>query len=456
MLVCGDALKSVRPVSTIQSFGEITMTYQNAIEYIESTLRFGSKPGLLRIRELLEKMGNPQDSLKFIHVAGTNGKGSVSNAVSAALREGGLKTGLFISPYISDFCERMQINGENISHTDLADEVENIKPYAESLKEHPTEFELITAVALNYFKRNNCDVVVLEVGLGGRFDATNIIKKPLVSVITSISLDHMNILGNTIRQIAFEKCGIIKPGGITVTCPNQSSEALEVIMSECARLNNTLIMPSLSAAEILDENIFGTHISYGKTDMRIPLAGRHQIANFLTAFETVKVLSAQGFCVPDAAIANAFSKVRFPARMEILNHSPLIVIDGAHNRGGASALSDSIKRYFCEKPVLMIGMLKDKEFEEFIKTVVPLAASVIAVTPENPRALSEHTLAEVAKQFCGSVVCGGDYPSAVRIAVSRCGGAPIVICGSLYIAGKMRTAVNEFFNYSNSIKDCNS
>lgn len=422
------------------------MTYDCAVKYIEETLRFGSKPGLRRIRNLLDSIGNPQDDLRYVHVAGTNGKGSVSKAVSSVLTKSGFKTGLFISPYVTDFCERIQIDGKSISHSDLADEVEYLKNFIEKLDDNPTEFEIITALAFDYFKKQNCDIVVLEVGLGGRFDATNIIKKPLVSVITSISYDHMNVLGDTLPKIAYEKCGIIKYGGITVSAPNQHPEVLETIMSSCAERNNTLILPNLSSVKIIGEGIDGTDINYGGTDIHIPLPGRHQIANFITAFETLKALSRQGISISNDKIAEGMASVRFPARIEILNRSPLVVVDGAHNENGADALADYIDRYLEEKPVIVIGMLRDKEYEKAAAKLAPLAKSVITVKPDNPRALNQNELAVVIKKYCRETIVCDDHSLAFKKAVELSGGSPIIICGSLYLASTMRKIVLQYFD----------
>jgi dihydrofolate synthase/folylpolyglutamate synthase len=425
------------------------MTYENALKYISNTLKFGSKPGLERIGKLLDLMGKPQKSLKFVHIAGTNGKGSTANAVAAACAHSGIKTGLYTSPYVNDFCERIQINGEKIPHNELAAETERIMPYVEKASEscgQVTEFELITALAFDYFKRQNCGLVVLEVGLGGRFDATNIIDKPLVSVITSISYDHTAILGNTLAKIAFEKCGIIKNGGITVTSPSQNPEALEVIMRTCAERANTLIMPSLSSVKILSEDILGTSIDYGGMNLHIPLAGRHQIENFTTAVETIRALRQQGINIKDEEITEGMSKLHFAARTEILCKNPLVLLDGAHNPSGAAALADTLKRYLKQKPVLIMGMLADKDYETSIAALAPIAKDLIAVKPDSPRALEPEKTALTAKKYCKNVSYCYDYSEAFCRALNLAGDAPIVICGSLYLAGGMRSIVLKHFD----------
>jgi dihydrofolate synthase/folylpolyglutamate synthase len=425
------------------------MTYENALLYIQDTLKFGSKPGLERIGKLLSLIGNPQDFLRIVHVAGTNGKGSTANAIAAALIQSGCKTGLYISPFVSDFCERIQINGKQITHDDLAAEVEHIMPLVEEAArtgEHPTEFEIITALAFDYFKKQGCGAVVLEVGLGGRFDATNIIKKPLVSVITSISYDHTDILGDTLEKIAFEKCGIVKNGGVTVTSPGQSAQALEVIMSTCAEHSNRLIIPNLASVKILNEGLDGTDIEYGDLSLHIPLAGRHQIANFTTAIEAVKALRGLGLNVSDDKISAGMAKVSFPARLEVLHLSPLVLLDGAHNPSGATVLADAISRYAIKKPVIIMGMLADKDYEVAVGTLAPLAYAFIAIMPDSPRALDPRKTADVAAKYCSNTSFYEDYEKAFRCAMELSPGAPVIVCGSLYLAGPMRKIILKYFN----------
>lgn len=424
------------------------MTYNDALTYIHNTEKFGSKPGLERIGKLLELLGNPQNSLKFVHVAGTNGKGSTSNAIAAALAQSGLKTGLYTSPYVIDFRERIQIDGNYISQEGFAAEVEHVKPFVEKAAqsgEQPTEFEIITALAFDYYKKCGCDVVVLEVGLGGRFDATNIIKKPLVSVITSISYDHTAILGDTLDKIAFEKSGIIKDSGITVASPGQSCEALEVIMKACATRANNLIIPNLNAVKILKEGIDGTDIQYGDAVLHIPLIGRHQISNFITAYEVLLALRRQGYVVSGEDIKKGMANVRFPARMEILNKAPLVILDGAHNPSGAGTLAESIKRYLIEKPVLIMGMLADKNYKKAIGTLAPLAKAFIAIRPDSPRALDPGITAQTAADYCEDTAFFEDYEEAFKSALEKSENSPVVICGSLYLAGTMRNIVLQYF-----------
>lgn len=436
------------------------MNYQQALDYIHGTLRLGSHPGLGCIRSLLARMGDPQKRLRFVHVAGTNGKGSTCAAVASVLQRAGYKTGLYISPFIEDFCERIQVDGEPIPHGDLARLTEEIYPLAEAGgpageggpgagTRHPTEFEIVTALAFRYFAEQKCDVVVLEVGLGGRLDATNVIPTPLVSVIASISFDHMEILGHTLAAIAGEKSGIIKPGGFTVTSPGQDPEALAVIMEHCARAENPLTIPNLAGARVLSESIDGTRIRYRGTELFIPLCGRHQIANFLTAYETLDILrTRRGFAIPESAVAEGFAAVRFPARMEILHRDPLVIVDGAHNPAGAATLADSIDRFLAPRPVTMIaGVLADKEYRKVLPLFARRAARFIAVRPDSPRALPPEQTCREAQAFCPAAVWYDDYARALADAVVHTppDGA-LVVCGSLYLAGPMRRQIRNYFS----------
>lgn len=435
---------------------DFSLSYEDALKYIESTLMFGSKPTLDRISRLLSFLGDPQKSLKFIHIAGTNGKGSTATACAAVLKEAGYKTGLFTSPYIIEFRERMKINGIMISKTDLTKEVEKIIPLVEKASDEglkPNEFEIVTAIAFDYFKSKGCDIVVLEVGLGGRCDSTNVIESPIVSVITSISLDHTKILGDTIAEIASEKCGIIKSGGVTVTSPNQEIDALEIMMRTCAQKNNRLVIPNINAVKILKSAFDGTDINYGGLDIHIPLPGKHQILNFITAVEALKICKTKGFNISDEAIIKGFSKVTFPARLEIMSKKPLIIVDGAHNPGGIKTLCNYIETYFKEPPVIILGMLKDKDYETSIAAVSKLAKVVVTLTPDNVRALEAEKSAEVAQKYCESVFAFETYDDALIKAIKLCDNAPIIICGSLFVAAKMRETIIKYKENQKQIEE---
>lgn len=420
------------------------MTYEQALSYIHGTLKFGIRPGLSRIRTLLGLMGNPQQGLKFIHVAGTNGKGSTSCAIASALQAAGYRAGLYTSPYIEDFCERMQLDRQNIPREELAAYTARLRPLAEQaarIGEAPTEFELCTALAMGWFAEKKCDVVVLEVGLGGRFDATNIIDTPLVSVVTSISLDHMKILGDTVEKIAYEKSGIIKPGGVTVSAPGQDPSALAVIMEACAQNENTLIIPNENSVRVLEESADGSVIEYKGQRLTVPLAGRHQHRNFITAWETLDALRAwRGLHIPPEAVEKGFASVKFPARFEKLRDRPAVYLDGAHNPGGAATVADTVRRFLTGRRVAVVmGMFVDKDYEATIGLIAPLASSFFAVAPPSPRALPARETARVAERSCKYVLACDTLEQAYRLALADAGDEGVVlVCGSLSLGGVIR------------------
>ena len=417
------------------------MNYKETLQYIHSLLRFGSRPGLERIRILLERLGNPQDKLKFIHVAGTNGKGSTTSMIVAALSKAGYRTGQYISPYVVKFRERMQIDGEMIGKDELSALMDRVRPEIEAMAakdEIITEFEAITAAAFLWFYERGCDIVCLEVGLGGRFDATNVIGTPEASVICSISLDHVEILGHTLSQIAMEKCGIIKPHGITVCYPLQEPEALAVIMEHAAENENLLVMGNFASAEILEENMLGSRFLYRDMELELSMAGQHQIANAITAVETLLTLRSKGYALSDTAIKEGLASVRFPARMEVLSRSPLIVLDGAHNLSGMEAL-ERVVASLDKKVTIIMGMLSDKDYQACAALMAPHVKKFAAIWPENPRALDPKVLADLVRPYCQETEAFESYDAAISFAME--GLLPedaLFICGSLYLSTSMR------------------
>lgn len=419
------------------------MTYEESLTYIHSLLRFGMKPGLARIEALLKRMGNPQRTLRFVHVAGTNGKGSVCAMLSEILQCAGYKTGLTISPYITDFCERMQVNSTPISHEELARQVERLKPLMEEVSregEPVTEFEAVTALAFRWFSEQGCDVVVLETGLGGRFDATNVIETPLCSVITSIGLDHTDILGDTYRQIAFEKCGIIKPDGITVSYPLQEEEALAEIMRMAALRRNTLRMGNAGALEVNRMTVEGSDVVYGRLPLHIPLVGIHQHDNAITAVEAAWALRSVGLAIEDVHIQTGIAKTRWPARLEVPSKKPLVLLDGAHNPDGMRALAKTLKEVLPgRKIVAVMGMLRDKAHKEAAAVLAPFLEKAVCVTVDNPRSLPGEALAEELKTHRVQTQAAKTLEEAISLALGNVGeDGVLLVCGSLYLAGPAR------------------
>ena len=425
------------------------MNCNEAIEYIHSLEKFGIKPGMERIRALCAALGNPQDKLRVIHVAGTNGKGSTSTMISNILRSNGYNVGLFISPYVTDFRERIQYNGNMIEKYELAECVEKVKAVIDELAEQgvqPTEFEALTATAFLYYQKKNCDFVVLEVGLGGRLDSTNVINAPYVSVITSISFDHTAILGNTIEKIAEEKCGIIKFGAETVAYPFQDEKAMEVIRKTCETRCNDLRVPDVSALTIGNEQLEGTYVEYDGIKFLLPLAGKHMVYNACTAIEAVRALSRLAINVPDDAIVSGIERSVMPARMELIRKKPVVILDGGHNEGCALALSDFVKKHMNGKQIVMVSsMMADKDYKSYLRLVATLADTFIATKADVPRALSSEELCENAKEFCADCYAVSDPVKAINAArnILRDDGA-LVVCGSFYLAGEIRENLINF------------
>lgn len=426
------------------------MTYDEAIEFIKSTKRFGSKPGLENITKLCELLGNPQDNFSCIHVAGTNGKGSTCSMIASICRSAGKKTGLFISPYLDSYLDSIKINGEVISKDLFAAAVSLVKDRLNDMPQgidNATEFEIMTAAAFLLFSKAGCDIVVLEVGLGGRLDATNVIKNPLACVITSISLDHTDILGDTIEKIAYEKCGIIKSDGIVISYPHQDENALRVICESALSKNNLFLVPDtkLMSSELI--GLYGTEVIYRGLQLFIPLPGKHQIFNVMTAIETVYALRKfRDISIKDEDIIKGIRDTSLPARQEVLCKKPYILLDGAHNPDGIKSLADTIKNSLNGRRVAIImGMLKDKDFKTSVSLIADLCTMFIAIEPENSRALKNTELAHVAEKYLSNVAVCDDYTEAVKIAEAHCGkDGAIVICGSLYLAGKMKKTIHQF------------
>lgn len=418
------------------------MNYNQALEYIHSFERFGSKLGLERISRLLELMGNPQNKLKYVHIAGTNGKGSTTTITSNILINSGYNVGTYISPYIIDFRERIQLNGNMISKEDLIYEVENIIPFIEKLNSQEIqikEFELITAMAFNYFYRKKCDIVCLEVGLGGRFDATNVIKQPLVSVINSISIDHTNILGDNLTEISFEKAGIIKPNCDIVLYPKQEKETFDVIYQVAKQNNSKLYMADLDKLEISKMDIYGSDFEYSGNNYKIKLAGKHQVYNAINVIEICDILIVKGYNITFDNIYNGISKTFFPARMEILSENPIVILDGAHNCSGFYNINNIIKSNNTKPKIAIIGMLADKECEKSVEIISKTFDFIITTQVSNTRTLDAQTLKNMVEKYNKNVISETEYSNAYNVAVNRAGqNGLVLIVGSLYLASDFR------------------
>lgn len=425
------------------------MTYTQALAYIGSRLRFGSMPGLERISLLLERLGRPQDKLRFVHVAGTNGKGSVCTMTSCIAKAAGYRTGLYVSPYVTEFCERMQINNRMISHAKLAALTAEVKPLVEQMEEQGqiiTEFELNTAIALLWFAREKCDLVVMEVGLGGLYDATNILEAPLVTAITSISYDHMTVLGHTLTEIAMNKCGIMKSGRPAVIYPLQEAEAMAVIRSEAARKKVPLILPDTGAVSFSVSGFSGYYVTYGGYAYHLSLMGEHQVYNSMMVVEIVKQLQDEGYRISDDHLQQGMKTAAIPARFEILSDHPLIIAEGGHNPSCGEVIGNAVQTYLAGRKIIGItGMLAEKDIENTMKNILPHLSHVITLTPEGHRALPAEELALRIAGFGKPVEAGSSYYAALKHATCLAGPDGVVlIFGSFYLAGRMRKETKKY------------
>ena len=470
------------------------MTITEAIEYINAHTWSQWKLGLSRTEELLRLLGNPQKQLRFVHVAGSNGKGSTCAMVERILREAGYVTGFYPSPYIEDFRERIQVCGEYITEEALCRITARVRDAADSMEDHPSQFEIITAIGLLYFAEKNCNIVVLEVGLGGIFDSTNVIDAPEVAVITNIGLEHTEYLGNTLAEIAGNKCGIIKSGA-DVVCYENEAEVMDVVRRVCEEKGCPLHIARYSRIQLIEKGLEGQTFRFlhdpapasqdiaisADEPLRLGLLGEYQLHNAATALTIVEALRGRGWKIPQEAVRQGLAEVRWPARFEVLSRHPLFILDGGHNPQCAEALAESIREYLPDrnsdltdresdlpgrkadlgkKAVFLMGMLADKDYRAVIDIISPFAAGFVCLTPDSPRALpAEKLAAELQERGFYAKPCGTAAEGikealslAVRLGGRGCGtedtsekGAlPVVSFGSLYMAGAVRSAFRSF------------
>ena len=420
------------------------MNYEQALEYIHSVNWTFCKPGLERITELCKALGDPQNKLRFIHVAGTNGKGSTSSMLASILQSAGYRTGLYTSPYIRTFCERIRVDGENIPKEKLASFTERIRPIADAMTDKPTEFELITALAFAYFAECACDVVVLEVGLGGRLDSTNVIENTALSIITGIDFDHTALLGNTIEEIAVEKAGIIKPNR-PVLFGGGKGVAFDTVCAVAQEKNAPVHRVDRSSYKEKSATLDGTVFDYlHYTDLHLPLLGAYQPYNATTVLTAIDLLKEQGFAIGEDAVGCGLLSVRWPARFELLSRDPIIIYDGGHNPEGVRAAVASVKAYFGDQRVnLLSGVMADKDRGEMIQTMKPIIERAFTVTPNNPRSLAA---ADYAAQLASYDIVATPYAGVaegVKAAIesSRKENIPLICLGSLYLYEEVEAAV---------------
>lgn len=417
------------------------MTAQDAINYIEGCTWSRTRLGLGRTRELLSRLGDPQKKLRFIHVAGTNGKGSTCAMLASVMQQAGYRTALYTSPYICRFNERMQINGEEIPDSRLAELTERIMPIAESMADHPSQFELVTAIAMQYFLEEHCDIVVLEVGLGGALDSTNAIDCPECAVITTIGLEHTEYLGSTLPEIASAKAGIIKPS-CDVVCYRNVPEVEHVFEAVCREKNARLVKADFDSIRPISHSLSGQSFAWRNyTSLRLPLLGSHQLKNAAVVLETLNVLRGKGWSISDSAIISGLAETKWPVRFEVLRAEPPVIIDGAHNPQCAEALAANIAEYLPgQKCIFLMGVLADKDYRQMLGSLAPYAERFFCVAPPSPRALPADALAGVVEELGIPAQSCGDISKAAELALGC--GKPVIACGSLYLAGTARAALS--------------
>ncbi len=425
------------------------MTYQQALDYISAIAPRGSKPGLERIETLMAGLGNVQDKLRFVHLAGTNGKGSTSCMLASILQKAGYKTGLFISPFIIRFNERMQINGKHIPDEKLAEIVERIKPIADAMADGATEFELITAAAFVWFAEENCDIVVLETGLGGRLDATNIIKTNECAVITNIGIDHTDYLGNTLEEIAYEKACILKAGRPVVAYASERG-AMDVLTAYALQHGNPMTVADFEAIEPVTADLTGQSFRYKGAAYSINLLGSHQQKNAAVVLETVDTLRRLGWSISKENVREGLREARWPARFELLHSTPIVFVDGAHNMQGVESLRLAVEQYLEGKRIVCLtGVLADKDWQNMMEVLEGFAADFITVTPDSPRALTAEQLAAHLARRGKWTWAAETVQEGMDMAIARAleTDSVIVACGSLYMASEIR-------DYFPSTKSC--
>ncbi|MBR0397764.1 MAG: bifunctional folylpolyglutamate synthase/dihydrofolate synthase [Eubacterium sp.] len=435
------------------------MNFQEAMQFVRAADALGCTPGLSRVTELLERLGNPQNKLHCIHIAGTNGKGSTAAMLAEVLQAAGYRTGLYTTPHLVSYRERIRINREEISEEDFCCAAETVRRAAEGMQETPSEFERFTPMAFVHFLRKQCDIVVIETGMGGRLDATNVIRSPELNVITHIAMDHMEYLGDTLAEIAAEKAGIITPD-TDVVMMKQSDEAERVIRTQCQAIPGTrLFLTDPDQMKIREYSLAGLCFDYReRKELFLPMAGSYQQSNVMTALDALDVLRTDGWKIPEEAVRSGLAGVHWPARFEILQKHPLVLLDGAHNADGARALAATLDALLPgRRPVIVMGVLADKEYREMLQLLLPRAGMLIAAEPDQIRALPAEQLLREAENCAGElqiqkgagktepadeipILRGGTVFESLQLACRLCPPDGVIcIAGSLYQAGEARS-----------------
>lgn len=418
------------------------MTVEQALEYIHSNYWNGGSFGLERTRELLRRMGNPEKDLKFIHIAGTNGKGSTAAMSANILRKAGYTVGLYTSPYIFKFHERMQVNGQCISDEELVEITEQIKPLTDTMESQPSEFELVTCIAFEYFKRHHCDIVSLEVGLGGELDSTNVIPPAEVSVITNIGLDHTELLGDTLEKIAETKSKIIKPGTQAVTYREPASVEA-VFEARCKEVGADWTKADFDSLHLVRASLEGQVFDWGPyKELHLPLLGQHQLKNAATVLTIMQVMQKKGWKISEQNIRDGIATVSWPGRFELVAKDPLFIVDGGHNPQCIEALVNNVRDYLGgRKLVILTGVLADKDYHQMYADMSQFASQFVTVTPCNPRALKAQELKEYLSRYGKPITACDTVEEGVKLAKELAGKDGVVLAyGSLYMVGDIEVA----------------
>lgn len=414
-------------------------------EFIGNFTKSGKRVSdLSRIASLLRLLGNPQDKLKFVHIAGTNGKGSCAETLAKTLSAAGYKTGLFTSPYIFRYNDRIRINGEDISDGELFELAEEVKPHAEKLSDEGlSQFEITQAMAFLYFAKKKCDIVVLEAGVGGKLDSTNIIAPPLLSVICSVSFDHTAVLGKTIEEIAEQKSGIIKCGSPVILAPQNPAAVVKIVRRRAEECGSELIIPDINRLKVVFQSASGSRFEYDGDSYAVSMGGYHQIKNALTVIESVEILRKTGYNITRAALDEGL-RAKIPGRLQIVSEKPLIIIDGGHNPEAVKALADALDGIDCKK-CAVIGMLSDKDSDTAARYIVRSADEFICVDGFYPNARPKEELAGLLRSYgAASEASELSAEETIRRKIrSVPDGEALVICGSLFLASAANAVINE-------------
>ena len=424
------------------------MNFQESEAFIHGLYRKGVKPGLHRERELLAMLGNPERQLKFVHIAGTNGKGSTASMTASILHQAGYRTGLFTSPFIYRFNERIQMDGQQIADEDVVELTAYVKSFSDTMADPPTEFEFVTAMAMEYYRRKNCDIVVLEVGMGGLIDATNVIPAPEVAVVTNIGLDHTEVLGDTLEKIAANKAGIFKEGCHAVVY--RGCESVERVYEDlCAQKNIPLHKADFNSIHLVSHGLEGQSFDCGsRKNIALPLLGDHQLHNASVVLSVADCLIERGWKISEDHIREGIRTVTWPGRFEIVGRDPLFIIDGGHNPQCIDALVKNVQDYLADRRVIVLtGVLADKDYADMFRPVMPYAEKFVCITPPNPRRMEGQVLAGYLCQTGADATHAETIEAGVKKALELAGDDGVVLCfGSLYIIGDIKFALDKVKN----------